>query len=539
MRINKYIKTGILGLFMAIGLAGCEGSLTNLNENPNAPQKVPASLILPNAITTSMGQLYSMSGLNGYIGGLWVQQYAKIQYTEEDRYDFSGRVGLVNNLWQTFYAVTLNDLQRIIDQANAEGGDPDTDANTIAIAKILMAWSYQNMTDLWGPIPATEALKGAGSDAISSPTYDSQQVVYDYIIQLLNDASSSIITENTPFGSPDLIYRGDMNQWLKLANSLKLRVYMRMADVDATTASAGILAVFNEGNYFKSNDDNAKLSYQGNPYNNPVSNFFQGREDHKVSNTMITHLQDLNDPRLYFYAMPIESSKAYETLTTSYPDGRFPDSVYVSVINGDVNNSLPLDKASNIGHYFMAPKSPGFIMTYTEVEFILAEAALRGWIETPAAITTHYDAAVRASMEMFDQSRMDAVLNGFIGGQAYNQQDVHSEEYPSGMTEAEITAYISGPGAFPGSATQEEQMHAIALQKWIALYGQGLQSWYEWRRLDYPVLTPGPEALLDAVPKRLSYPFQEASVNETNYNAAVDMLGGTDDMLSPVWWDVK
>ena len=539
MRSLKLLKAGAIGLMLIVGLASCEGSLTSYNENPNAPKDAPAKLILPNTITSSMNRQYSMSGLNGYVGGIWVQQYAKIQYVDEGRYDLSGRIGMVDGFWEDFYSETLSDLKRIKDQASAGTGNPDKDANTIAIANVLMAWNLHMMTDLWGPIPATEALKGAEDEAVISPAYDSQQSVYNTIIQLLDEATSTMVPSNTPFGSEDLIYNGDMTKWQKLANSLKLRAYMRLSDVDESTASSGIQQVFNNGNYFTSNADNAKLSYQADPYNNPVNNFFQTREDHKISSKMITELKNLDDPRLHFYAMPIEADSAWQYLENDHPDGRYPDSVYVSVINGDENNSLPLNEASNIGHYFMAPKSPGFVMTYSEVEFILAEAALRGWIETPVDAASHYNAGIRASMEMYNQSKMDAALDGFAGDQAFTKQSVHTEEYPAGMTESEITSYLTGPGAFPAAGTMQERMDAIALQKWIGMYGQGLQSWYEWRRLDYPTLTPGPTAVLNEVPKRVFFPFAEQSVNGQNYNDAVGMLDGPDNMTTKVWWDVN
>jgi hypothetical protein len=459
---------------------------------------------------------------------------------DEDNYNLSGRIGMVDNFWEEFYAGTLNDLKRIKDQATAGTGNANKDANTIAIADILMAWNLQTMTDLWGPIPVTEALQGASEETITSPKYDNQQAVYDEILGLLDEATSKIVTGNEPFGSADLIYNGDMNKWLKLANSLKLRAYMRLSEVEPQTAASGISQVFSDGNYFESNADNAYLTYQGDPYENPVANFAETREDHKVSSTMVDQLKSLDDPRLHFYAMPRRLSSAGAELSDSYPDGRFPDSVYVGKQNANSEESVPLGAASNMGHYFMAPKSPGFIMTYAEVELILAEAAQRGWIGTTADAKAHYDAGVRASMEMFDQSQMDAVLDGYAGHVSFGKQQVNSDEYPAGMEDQEVTNYLAtGPGAFPLAGTNEDKMNAIALQKWIALYGQGVQPWFEWRRLDYPVLTPGPTAVLDQVPTRLFLPSAEQSVNQENYDEAVNsMLKGPDEMTTKVWWDV-
>lgn len=545
MNTLRILKTGLVLMILAVGLTACEGSLTNLNENPNEPETAPPSLVLPNAILSSMNRIYDMGGLNGYVGGVWVQHYAKIQYVDEDRYNLSGRIGMVDDFWDGFYSETLQDLKSIKSRAEIDTVDTEGGANTIAIANILMAWNWQIMTDLWGPIPASEALQGNPQDEdteqITNPVYDSQEAVYNYIIQLLDEAITTAAGGTAPFGSEDLIYQGDMEKWLKLANSLKLRVYMRMSDVQPDTAAAGIAEVFNDGNYMTSNEDNAMMYYQTYPNNNPVNQFFRTREDHKVSVTIMDYLKDLNDPRLHFYAIPIEAANVWsnEQLLEEYPDGRYPDSLYVGVTNGDINNSLPLNEASNIGHYFIAPRSPGIIMSYAEVEFILAEAALRGWIETSLDVETHYNNAITASMLMYDESSLSRAFSGFTDDLVYTQQGVREEEFPSGIQEAEIQDYLSGPAAWPTLGDMNTQMETIALQKWIALYGQGLQAWFEWRRLDHPPLEPGPEAVLNEVPKRLFYPFAEQSVNPSNYGAAVDMLDGPDNLTTRVWWDTQ
>lgn len=546
MKFTKLFTATVLGLLLLVGLQSCD--LTEYNDNPNEPSEVPSSVLLPKAQQDAMDLLYEMDGLNGYIGNLWVQHYAKIQYTEEDRYDFSGRIGLVESLWEDFYSGILADLNTIKLQAqNGEHADNDMNANQEAIANIMMAWNYQLITDVWGPIPFSEAL--SGSEGISSPKYDSQEAVYDGIITLLDDAIGKIVPGKSPFGGQDLIYGGDMNQWLKLAHSLKLRVYIRQAEVAPQKAAAGIQGVISDDMYFKSNNDNAQLNYISYPDNNPINQFFGyedgGREDHKVSKTLIDTLKGLNDPRLRVYAMPTEADSVWnwsDSELQNYPNHQWPDSTYVGVINGSENNYIPLNEASNIGAYYLAPNSPGFIMSYAEVRFIIAEAQARGWLtatETGMTETQAYEAAVRASMDMYNSDRLNAVIGTFPGDPAYTNQNMRAVELPVGISEDEIDDYLSGEGAYPITGTTNDKLDWIAFQKWTALFHQPLESWSEWRRSGQPMLEPGPLAVLNQVPVRVFYPPIEQSVNQSNYNAAVDMIGGNDNMTSPLWWDTE
>jgi hypothetical protein len=497
---------------LLIGLPACDAGFEELNQNPNAPENVPPAFVLPRAQQTTADRLYSMSGMNGYIGGIWAQGIAKIQYTDEDRYDFSGRVALVNNLWTSFYAVTLEDLRQVA-MMGEERGDP----NITAIAEIMMAYNFQQITDLWGDVPYEEALLAA-EEAL--PSYTPQAQIYAGLIRDL-DRAIGMVTAGTPFGSADLVYQGNMDRWVRFANSLKLRIAMRMSETNEAAARSAIQAVLQDGRYFQSHADNAEFRYLQFPDNNPVHNFARTREDHKVSLTMITHLQELDDPRLRIYATPVRDE-----------DLRDAGIMYQGVVNADVNNSLPLGEVSTMGHYFLAPESPARFMTYDEVLFILAEAAARGWIAADAE-ALYYD-AIRAAMNLYSQDRIGPVLAGFAAGdQAFRHQGLRADETPSGIASAEIDAYLQQPEVQWNAAQWRQK---IGLQKWLALYSEGFEQWTEWRRLGYPHLEPGPLAVLDEVPRRVPYPVIEQSLNRPNYQEAVSRQGA-DNMLTRVWWD--
>lgn len=539
----------LIGLFI---VSACDSNLSGVNDNPNAPTDVPPSLILPRAQQTSLDRLYSMSGLNGYAGGVWAQSYAKIQYVDEDKYDYSGRVSLVNNIWQSFYARTLEDLNQIIIKAtDADNPQP----NVEAIATILKAWNYQTMTDLWGDIPYSEALKGSSAEPITSPKYDTQKDVYAGILSELKHAATIIDESSAPFGGEDLIFGGDMSGWKKLANSLRLRILLRQADKEPLGSE--MQAIYDAGNYISESSDNATLEYQKYPYNNPVNNFHRTREDHKISDTQLGWLNEMNDPRLRIYAAPTGQQPPLAPIASAGPNYgavNVGGLWYQGVNNGDVNNSISLSSASPLGAYFLSPVSPGVIMTAAETHLILAEADMRGLITTSKGAEWHYYEGIKQSMKQYDQASIDPVLSALPGDQTYDKQGLDASQFPSGITDAEYQSYIS-QGMVDWNNTGTLSKHQkIAIQKWFALYGQGAEVWFEWRRLDYPssnpsempggnanlAIQPGPEAVLSSVPVRYPYPQVEESLNGANRKSAMDNQGiSTQDeqFLTPVWWD--
>ena len=512
MKRYKIIQRLILATILVVGLQACDTGFEDMNRNPNEPEVVPATYIMPRAQQTTVDRLYSMSGMNGYIGSIFAQGYAKIQYVDEDKYDFAGRLTLFNGIWESFYTTTLEDLRKV-----AEIGEEEGNPNVQAVAKILMAYNFHLMTDLWGDIPYSEAL----DENNPQPRYDPQSEVYAGLISDLNAAIDLINTGSSAFGSADLIYNGNMENWLRFANSLKLRIAIRMSDVNAGEAQSIIQNVWNDGRYISSHDQNAELDYMQYPYNNPVNDFARTREDHKISRTTVQVLQELDDPRLRIYATPVRSQALRDAGT-----------IYQGVRNGDVNNSLPLNEASTMGAYFVAPTSPGRLMTYAEVMFIFAEAAARGMLSADAEDL--YNQAVTAAMTLYSPARVSEVLGAFSASDvAYGHQGFRSEEFPSGITQDEIDAYLRQPEvAWDGSQWRQR----IGLQKWLALYSEGFQQWSTWRRLGVPELEPGPEAVLSAVPRRVPYPDTEDALNKANLDEAVGRMGG-DTFLTTVWWD--
>ena len=240
------------------------------------------------------------------------------------------------------------------------------------------------------------------------------------------------------------------------------------------------------------NTDIAKLTYLTSPNQNPISALFETRDDYRVSKTLVDKLFELNDPRLSVFV-----SKTQATTTTGY----------VGVPNGlttaDASN-FGFTKTSKPGTYFLAAGAPAVLFSYGELLFDLSEAVARGYITGNASDL--YIKAIKASLQQY------------------------------GIATSDIDAYVL-QASVQYDATNFRK--SIGMQKWIALYGQGLEAFAEWRRLDYPVLTPSVAGVLSGdIPKRFIYPGTEQSLNGKNYTLAVANQG-KDVLTTKLWFDIK
>jgi hypothetical protein len=478
--MRAYTRLG--GLAVLIGLVtsvtGCE-DLTGLNENPNAPTDVSAEFLLPEAIRTGVGNAFG-SGMMLSHTSIFPQHAVELQYAEEE---IGGvRSQSMNTFWDNYFVGPLRDIQAVI-----EKGRETNTPNHEAVGLIWRSWLFHQVTDLWGDIPYTEALVGRDN---TTPVYDSQQAVYMGLLDDLTNAVALLDEDGDGFGTGDILYGDDMEAWRRFANSLRMRLAMRLVNADAATAQSEFVAAYNAGG-FESNADNARLEYPGAPYENPLYTNYLGRDDHGISGTLVDTLISLGDPRLELYAEPAQIGGGY-----------------VGHDNGWEDPPLPIGNYSRIGNFWRrdGASTPSMIMSYSEVLFLQAEAAQRGWIAASAA--TLYAAAITANMNQYD------------GYGAVNAP-----------TDAEITAYLLSPDViYTGGLDQ------IHLQQWIAFFLNGGEAWSHWRRTGTPELAPGPDLQLSRIPVRFSYPTNENSYNASNLDAAVARQGGGRDLVTPLWW---
>lgn len=505
--IQRLAIGGLAALVLVLG--GCD--LTELNEDPNNPTDATTPKLLTNAQTDLADNFWI-----DYAGGFWIryaQYWTTNQYTEADRFAYpSRRQGSNNARWGTFYLV-LNDLQEIKrinrqspDAASAFGPND----NQIAVAHILQAWTYQVMTDLWGPIPFDAALKGR-TEGDFSPEYTGQQEIYPALIDSLTAASNMIDTGSSAMASGDLMYGGDMSKWKKFANALKMRIAMRMSDQMPDAAATAIDEAVQAG-AFASNADNALQPFNASPpYQNPFYEQYEvsGRDDWTIPESILSVMNGTEDPRRAAYftdANPDTPEAEYQGLHYGLPGGE-AQSIFTS---GDF---------SRPGLRVRQPDAPAIMMLYDEVLFIMAEAQLRSDMDVPSITQSGeqlYRDAIRASLNYWGVTSEDAI-SGFLAG-------------------------LTMPSDGDFDLAQD-----LGVQKWIAQYMQGIQGWSTWRRMDFtgvlqvPPGDPGQDLFGQSYPVRMTYPTDEATLNEENLQAAISNLlsGGEDSQGVLLWWDTE
>lgn len=489
---------------MSLIITSCDEFSEDYRVSSYEAASVPTAYLLSSAEKDLVNRFLGISNYDDF-GVSYIQHIAGKTYTDTERVE-TEQSGF-NNL----YAGGMANLQEIINlntntETSSAASISGANNNQIAVAKILLSWSFMNVTDMWGHAPYKEALKFNENFA---PKYNSQKEIYTGIIADLKESISMISSGNI---KGDIIYNGDMNKWKKFAASLLMRAGMRLSNVDEVMAKDAFTSGYNTG-AFTSNSDNALYSYaggelNGNPYWLSFTN--QNRLDHAVSHTTIQMLGENNDPRLPIYANPIVS----EATTPVGPADYWAKYVVYTVdgkkyagqpwgYSNDNATELNTEQVSFVGNYFQSETTPSVIMSYAEVEFLKAEAVARTWIGGDAE--TFYKNGIRASMEQYGIATID--INNYIDNE-------------------EIAKYDSA-----------NYLKSIGQQKWLAMYLQGLNTWAEWRRTGFPVLENAPEASEGrAIPRRRAYAQTEFDLNLNNVESAITAIGGNTTSIR-VWWD--
>ncbi len=475
-----------LGVLFLIGfMVSCDlnGTLEELNIDTKNPAEVPGEPLFTNG-ARNLFDLMLGTDVNTNVFRLYSQYWAQTTYPDESQYNQVTR-NIPDNMWRTLYRDVLKDLDGAKQIISAEETVTDAETavknNKLACITITEVLTYSTLVDIFGNIPYTEALDATNA----APTYDDAATVYASIISSLNDAIASINDNYSGFDNADPIYEGDMASWFKAANSLKLRIAMRLADTNS--ASAKSMAEAAAGNVIDDNESNFSITYtSASPNTHPlwVDLVQSGRNDFVASNTMVDVMNDLDDPR----------RAVYFTLH---------DSVYIGGTYGTANAASGF---SGIGSMLKEPDLTGILISYSEVEFLLAEAAERGY-NVGGDAESHYNAAIEASMEEWGVSSEDAA--------AY-------------LADADV-AYSSASG---------DWKQKIGVQKWLAMYNLPFEGWTAYRLLDFTGILNAPEEMsLADVPTRFIYPIEEATLNGPSYDAAASAIGG-DKKTTKLFWDI-
>ncbi|THU31538.1 SusD/RagB family nutrient-binding outer membrane lipoprotein [Niastella caeni] len=476
-------KCFLLLIIAAISFAGCRKFL-DTNENPNLANNASVELLLPAvqaAIGHALGNPLQIHG--GIWAQFWTQNPTSSQYRSLDQYSVTTTA--FDRPWRMLYSDALQDIQEILKlTAGKEASNQYT-----AIAYILKAYAFQLATDAFGDVPVAQA----ATPNITNPAYNPQQQVYDSILNWVDRALTliDIDAEVTP-GTDDLIFQGDMHQWLRFANTFKLRALLRLSEVAPQRAAAGIQTL-NNAEFL---EDDAQIEYSAVGGNqNPLFSEMLGLsrvQNLVASETVAKYMTQNKDPRAdvfftRYVATGIDSIIGIRQGSFRTNTRRF--SLPSAAVGANARN----DQSAN---------APVKLMSAAESYFLQAEAVVRGWLTTGQTALTLFREGIHASFESYNVPAAEA--------------------------------YIAASPAAQWPGGTEAQIRAIIIQKWLAMTGnQSFEAWTEWRRTGYPdfFTVSAATALGDErMPARLLYPSSEVTRNVN--------FPGIKQIYEPVWWDV-
>ncbi len=541
------MKKKYLILIMLISVfTACTDQFADYNTDKKHPSEVPGESLFSNA-QKELSDYVNNTNVNINIFKLMSQYWTETTYTDEANYDLITR-NIPANIYLRLYMRVLTDLKQsaqiIKDTPVLYSYEEPIKQNKLQIIEMMNVYVYSQLVDIFGAVPYSEALN---IDNVY-PKYDDGATIYKDLFARLDAALSKLDDSAESFGSADIYYGGDVDAWIKFGNSLKIRMGVTVADAsDATLAATAKAAVESAADKcFTSNTDNCELQYVTSApnYNQLYADLIaSGRHDFVPANTLIDQMSLLMDPRMDSYfasrvsvAFPKDNNvKQVDTMFVQVPvlmyynDGTkvllTPDSVLDVYSNknkfgiiipqadtirepsyylgGEYGYSSPFGQCSHIADVIQKPDFPGIMLTYSEVEFYLAEAAARNYT-LPKTVEEYYNEGIKASFDFWGTPGVDAYL-----------------------AKPEV-AYTTAAG---------DWKQKIALQSWLANYTRGFEAYTTWRRLDYPIFNiPELVESYSDIPVRFTFPVNEQTLNAENYQAASDMIGG--DLISTkIFWD--
>lgn len=475
--MNKLKIFGAVAILLAT--TSCDKNFEEINTNPNGLEQVlPKSLLAP-AITKVVG--YNMDRSQRVTNEL-MQVTVNMGDGEGRIFRYEIRTSEADYLWNNWYLQIKNfkDIYKFADELK--------EPNYMGVSLICQAWVFSMLTDTYGDIPYFEAAQATENNF--RPKFDSQEAIYVDLISQLDKANDLLKTAANIDGSSDPIYNGNVQLWRKFANSLQLRLLMRISNKTAVNVPQKVKEIVetNASNYplISNNAESAILRWSGeSPYVSPFNSFRDGDWIMpKLSNFFVDYLNESGDPRLQTWATAIDGE--YQGIPSGYPIGQAPVA----------KSTLPVSLKNN--------PLLGNILNYAELQFILAEASLKGWITTNTA-QYYYEKGATEAIQLW------------------------SFEVPSDYFDRDVVIWNE-------SYSFSDKMNLIFKQKYYSLFFTDLQSWFEYRRSGYPILPIGPGHMNNGMmPARLNYPVYIQAANKENYQNAVNAQG-PDNINTLVWW---
>jgi hypothetical protein len=526
MKFIKYIKQTIFILLATVfPIVSCNtDALQELNVNPNALNKMNMNFLFTAAeLSTSC---------NGAAGDTWyvnwrtninvcafaVQHLASLSTGVEAGDKYFDYVEGNNATWEFTYGDQLKNLAEVIKQTGPGGFEEGRRKNTREAARILRVFNFHRLTDMYGNIPYSEA--NSGIEGIFRPAYDKQSDIYADMLKELDEATAAISASNLDdgFKAADMIYQGDVAKWKKWGYSLMLRLAMRISNVDAAKAATYVTKAIT-GGVFTSNADNPYILHSnatGNGRNGFSRAFIEGGATSILSKTLVDKLMGTNpasaaddDPRLLIISGGVNGNKD-PLIQRGMPNGL--DGATLDIYTGtpSTNTNTTFSKMNPL---FTQIDEPYMFMHYAEVEFLQAEALERAIGTVGGTAKAHYDAGVKAAMQMY--TLYDPTLT---------------------VSDAAVATYLT---TYPylAAGTTAQKLDQIATQMWISKFMNWWEAWADYRRSELPALVPVNylgNVTGGKIPTKLRLHSTEAAVNADNVAAGATT---PDTWVGKVWWD--
>lgn len=527
--MKEYMNTIAKRLFVlvaAFGVASCTGNFEEYNRNPDEPGSMDRDVwdyikSMQYAVISIVKNQYQI--VENVSGGAYGRYFAYAKANDAGWTTGMFAYYRIANDWANPpYEQPMTDIYSNWRAVKAELAESDDDFR-MAIAQIVRVASMHRVTDTQGPIPYRTM---ENNDDITAP-YESQEAVYGYMFDDLTHAIEVLETYISIAGSEmvedaatrDYVYNGDLSKWIRFANSLKLRLAMRVSNVAPEQAQQYALeAVSHPYGVIEANVDNTSLNVSETNDQNPLRWLVDDYNDVHAAAEIVTYMKSYADPRLEKYFRPAVKSGEYHGSRVGAASYAANHTVYSLPVTNRLERLMWMNAA--------------------EVAFLKAEMAVNGWLEESAKDL--YEEGIRLSFEQYQAGGYDDYIantntpTGYVDPLMTNN---YSPNQPYTVTVA-----------WDDSLTSEQQREKIITQKWIALYPLGTEAWAEQRRTGYPRFYPTPAGMNASDEPNLStegasrIPFapNEQTRNAENYAAAVALLGpGGDKFGTRLWWDVR
>jgi hypothetical protein len=522
MFMNMFIKNyrvAVWGLLTAlvVTVSSCTQDFEELNTD-KTKLTVLTSTELPylfsKAQSASSYAFWRYQVAQNLFSDLYSQYFAtSATYFPSDRYTI--RFDWLQWHWIPIYTEAVPQLKTLL---------KETDANSAenALAKIMWVYAFHRLTDYYGPVPYFKA-----GEPASSVAYDGQKEIYFDMFTKLDEAVK-ILSNNrlkTPYGSFDLIYKGDVTKWIKFANTLRLRLALRISKVDPAKAKTEAEASVSSGVMTTTSDDAYMVKSENGADFNGLAGISVWNE-FRMSASMESVLKGYQDPRMGIYFQPAVGTGKFDGLR----NGLLPAQLNIGINGNDANSNVGTRwtrwSGSSWGGQNTTPQN---IMHAAEAYFLRAEGALNGW-NMQGSAQSLYESGIETSMRQWGISDAAAII-------AYQKSAATPIPPLDGVNSPAMSSIPVSWGDTP--AIQREQ---IGTQKWLALYPDGIEAWAEFRRSRFPKLYPIVNSDNSDLPagtfiRRIPFLVLEKNTNAAAVKAAESLLGGPDKPNTPLWWD--